>query len=107
MENNKKTNKKFSIEFKQEAVSRSHIVGIMQTCEELGIAKSTIKRWRSEFSDVGSNYSKSTKPSYEELEKENRKLKKEMAYIEEINRILKKSTAIFSSSQMVNLKSFT
>jgi transposase-like protein len=103
MKSDNKTNKKYSIEFKQEAVSRSYTIGIVQTCEELGVSRSALVRWRGEFSPVKSNKN-NLKPSYEELENENKKLKKEMAYMEEINRILKKSTAIFSSNQMINLK---
>ena len=103
MKNDSKIKKKYSNEFKQEAASRSYSIGIVQTCEELGISRSALVRWRGEFSDNKSKNNNS-KPSYEELEKENKKLKKEMAYMEEINRILKKSTAIFSSNQIINLK---
>lgn len=103
MEQNKKAVKQFSNEFKQEAVNRSYETGIKQTSEELAIGYSTLTRWRKEFRATKSN-KKNTKPSYEELEKENEKLKKEMTYVEEINRILKKSTAIFSSNQITNLK---
>jgi transposase-like protein len=102
MKNDSKNNK-YSVEFKQEAVSRSYVIGIVQTCEELGVSRSALVRWRGEFSSNKSNTNNS-KPSYEDLEKEVKKLKKEMAYMEEINRILKKSTAIFSSNQMINLK---
>ncbi len=91
--------KKYSNEFKQEAVARSKIVGILNTCEELGVSKATLSRWRKEFS-VGKLTKSKDKPSYDELEKEVRKLKKELGYIEEINRVLKKSTAIFSSNQL-------
>ena len=103
MEKQQTKKNKFTVEFKQEAVSRSYSIGIKKTCEELGVGLSTLTRWRREFSHVKSS-KPSSKPSYEDLEKENKKLKKEMAYVEEINRILKKSTAIFSSNQMINLK---
>ncbi|MCA9813311.1 MAG: transposase [Nitrosarchaeum sp.] len=102
MKNDNKIKKKYSNEFKQEAASRSYVIGIVQTCEELGISRSALARWRGEFSNKSKN--NNSKPSYDELEKEVKKLKKEMAYMEEINRILKKSTAIFSSNQMINLK---
>jgi transposase-like protein len=88
--------KKYSTEFKEEAVARSKTIGISETCQELGISKSALNRWRSEYSPKSS----SDKPSYEELEKENRRLRKEIGYIEEINRVLKKSTAIFSSKEL-------
>ena len=44
------------------------------------------------------------KPSYQELEAEIRRLKKELGYVAEINKVLKKSTAIFSSSEMGGLR---
>jgi len=47
---------------------------------------------------------KSSKPSYEELEKENRRLKREIGYIKDINDVLKKSTAIFSSQEMADFR---
>ncbi len=45
------------------------------------------------------------KKSYRELEKENKRLKKELGWMEEINTVLKKSTAIFSSDQIKKSKS--
>jgi len=95
--------KKYSNEFKQEAVARSKIIGISNTCEELSVSKAALGRWRKEFS-VGKLTKSKDKPSYEELENENRKLKKELVYIEEINRVLKKSTAIFSSKELGGFK---
>lgn len=91
--------KKYSNEFKQEAVARSKIVGISDTCEELGVSKAALSRWRKEFS-IGKLTKSKDKPSYSDLEKENRRLKKELGYVEEINRVLKKSTAIFSSKEL-------
>lgn len=91
--------KKYSNEFKQEAVARSKTIGIAKTCEELGVSKAALSRWRKEFTD-GQLVKSKDKPSYEELEKENRRLKKELGYVEEINRVLKKSTAIFSKSEL-------
>ena len=94
--------KSYTEEFKKEAVARSEAVGITKACEELDISSSTIYGWINKYSNSSSSNSKKTenKPSYEELEKENRRLKKELGYMEEINRVLKKSTAIFSSDQI-------
>ncbi|MCB9026982.1 MAG: transposase [Bdellovibrionaceae bacterium] len=90
---------KYSNEFKQEAVARSKIAGISNTCKELGVSKAALSRWRKEFS-VGKLTKSKDRPSYEDLEKEVHKLKKELGYIEEINHVLKKSTAIFSSKEL-------
>lgn len=60
-----------------------------QTCKDLGIVVSVLNRWRKEYSNDSSLKTKD-KPSYEELEKENKRLRKEIGYIEEINEVLKK-----------------
>ena len=91
--------KSYTEEFKREAVARSQAVGVTTACEELGITSSTIYGWIKKYSDLTSARGSVEKPSYEELEKEVRKLKKELGYMEEINKVLKKSTAIFSLDQ--------
>ena len=92
----------YTEEFKQEAVARSKVIGPKKTCEELDLSPSALHRWSKHYSDdlIIINKKLSSKPSYEDLEKENKRLKKEIGYIEEINRVLKKSTAIFSSSHL-------
>lgn len=89
----------YTEEFKREAVSRAQAVGTTKACEELGISRSIIYSWKAKYS-TGLELTKVDRPSYEELQKENRKLKKELGYMEEINKVLKKSTAIFSSDQI-------
>lgn len=103
MEKRKSSKKSYSTEFKQEAVARCKIIGKTKTCEELGIAPSTLLRWNKENLNNNGRIDK-TKPSYEDLEKEVRRLKKELGYVEEINRVLKKSTAIFSKKELDGLK---
>jgi len=92
--------KSYTEEFKREAVARSKAVGVTRACEELDITTSTIYGWIKKYSDSPPSKRSENKPSYEELEKEVRKLKKELGYMEEINKVLKKSTAIFSSDQI-------
>ena len=89
----------YTEEFKREAIARSQAVGPTKACEELGITSSLIYQWKKKYSS-SSELTKAYKPSYEVLEKENRRLKKELGYMEEINKVLKKSTAIFSSDQI-------
>lgn len=92
--------KSYTEEFKREAVARSQAVGVTRACEELDINSSTIYDWIKKYSGPPSPKKSENKPSYEELEKEVRKLKRELGYMEEINKVLKKSTAIFSSDQI-------
>ena len=93
----KRTRPTYSQEFKDQAVAKYLELGLTKTCKELGISAGSLRKWIDK-----SNYASPTseKPSYEDLEAENRRLKKELGYVSEINNILKKSTAIFSSKEM-------
>ena len=91
----------YSPEFKEEAVSRIKSEGVSKTAEELGVSESLLKKWKK---DKEQKPLDPNKPSYEELEKENRRLRKEIGYIKDINDVLKKSTAIFSSNQMADFR---
>lgn len=107
VKSSRKQRKTFSKEFKTDAVNRSCRVGIRQTCLDLEIGESTLQRWRKENGVAVSKESSilpENGPTYKELESENIRLKKELSYVSEINRILKKSTAIFLTDQMGFLK---
>lgn len=107
MENKKEPKKTYTPEFKAEAVALCEKVGITKASKDLQVALSTLHGWKTETAvnaQKRDSRNTSSKPSYEALEKECQKLKKELKYIEEINRILKKSTAIFSSSHLGVLK---
>ena len=101
----KKSKKKiYTKEFKIQAVERCKKEGLKKTSEDLGVSTASLSNWR-KLVDPSSGLSKSKDmPSYEELLKENKRLKKELSYVEEINDILKKSTAIFSSDKFRGLK---
>ncbi len=103
MEEERRPRKKYTTEFKIEAVARSKKVGSTKACEELGISSSTIHHWKKEYSGETKKISADI-ATYDELKTENRKLKKELGYVEEINRVLKKSTAIFSSKELGGFK---
>ena len=101
MTEKKKTRQSYSPEFKAEAVAKCLEIGVSRTSKELGVTAITLKNWmvKSQRGPVDDG-----KPSYEDLERENRRLKKELGYVGEINKILKKSTAIFSNSEMGGLR---
>ena len=92
----------YTPEFKAEAVAKCLNIGVNATSKELGVSPVTLRTWM--LKDGGSPGSPGAKPSYEELEREVQKLKREVGYITEINRILKKSTAIFSAGEMGGLR---
>ena len=102
MENRvKRTKRHFSEEFKKEAVELGQKLGNSHAARELGLNESQIRQWRIKFNS--SSKSQEVK-SYSDLERENRRLNKELEYLNEINKVLKKSTAIFSVDQLGNLK---
>lgn len=93
----------FTEEFKREAVELIDKIGIVNVEQELDIGNSTLRAWRKKFQTPESKVLSENK-SYSELEKENRRLTKENGYLKEINKVLKKSTAIFSNDHMGGLK---
>lgn len=93
----------FTEEFKREAVELVDKIGISKAEKELDIGNSVLRGWKKKLQNPESK-SSSEKKSYSDLEKENRRLAKEIGYLKEINKVLKKSTAIFSNDQMDGLK---
>lgn len=90
----KKKKKVYSKEFKLQAVERAKAVGTSKASEELGVSIASLSSWKKMLDPTREN---SDKPSYEELQREVKRLKRELGYVEEINKVLKKSTAIFSN----------
>lgn len=102
----RKKKRTFSEEFKKEAVELANRIGNSQAARELGLNESSIRSWRKKLNPTALDSVKNKdKKSYSELEKENRRLKKELGWMQEINKVLKKSTAIFSQDQIKNKKS--
>jgi len=97
----KKVKRKFSEEFRKEAVELAKKVGNSQAARDLGLNESQIRQWKNKLNT--SNVLVEGK-SYSDLEKENKRLSKELYYLKEINKVLKKSTAIFSVDQLGDLK---
>lgn len=94
----------YSKEFKTEAVELASRIGTVKAGEELGVHQTTIRNWRKKLNAPVSTNSNQKAKTYEELEKELKKAQKELEYLREINKVLKKSTAIFSSDQMGSFK---
>ena len=104
MEEKKKRKRRlFTDEFKRETVELINKIGIRKAGAELDIGSSTLRVWKRKFENPESPVS-SGKKSYSELEREIRRLSKENGYLKEINKVLKKSTAIFSSDHLGGLK---
>jgi transposase len=103
-EKTKKTKRSFSEEFKQEAVELAKKIGNSKAAKELDINESSIRLWKKKQESPESLINRSKKKSYDELEKELKRVQKELGYMKEINKVLKKSTAIFSADQMGSIK---
>ena len=97
----KKSRPVYSPEFKADAVAKCLEIGAYKVSKELGVSPVTLRSW---VLKSGKDPKSKGKASYEDLENENRKLKKELGYVQEINKVLKKSTAIFSGYEMENLR---
>lgn len=84
--------RKYTPEFKKEAVKLSYEIGVEDAAIKLGIPVGNVNRWR--YSKKSGVTEKSN--DYLSLQAEVRKLKKQLAEEKEINEILKKTTAYFS-----------
>ena len=84
----------YSKEFKDLAVQKVGQVGAKQASDELGVTVQTLNSWTLK-AKVDGRPAKAG-PSYEELQKENKRLRKELAESYEIGMVLKKSVGIFS-----------
>ena len=102
-EKKKRAKRKFTEEFKREAVELIEKIGIMKAEKELNIGNSTLRNWKKKFENPDSR-APSGKKSYSELERENRRILKENGYLKEINKVLIKSTAMFSRDHLGGLK---
>lgn len=87
-EQEKRIKRKFTEEFKLEAIALGKKVGNTQVARDLGINESQIRQWKKRLDNLPES---SNKKSYAELEKEVRKLSKEIGYLKEINEVLKKA----------------
>lgn len=95
----------FSEEFKAETVRLADKIGNSKAAKELGINESSIRSWRKKLNPTPEDLiAFKNKKSYQEIEKENKKIKKEIEYLKEINMVLKKSLGILSLDQIKDLK---
>ena len=87
----------YSAEFKAEAIRKCRESSMNQTSKDLGVSVATLRNW---LGKAETGPTEKGKPSYEDLEKKVQRLEKELGYVNEINSILKKSTAIFSVGEL-------
>lgn len=95
-----KKGKTYSREFKIEAVRLSYNSdqSVESIAEELGVSKSSLFRWRKEFSE-DPDQAFPGKGQRKERDEEIARLKKELREAQLENEILKKATAIFAQTK--------
>ena len=93
-----RTNRKYDDEFKKDAVRLLISSGrtIKDVAEELGVERSNLGRWRIEHLKKLDGGSAETGITPSDMEKEIRRLRKELAYAQEQRDILKKACGILS-----------
>ena len=100
--------KKYSDEFKTDAVKLSKEQGVPKAAKSLGVAPSTLHGWclKASFTEgaVKAEGLVESKTSYEDLVKKFRQLEKEHRYMLEINKVLKKSLGIMGQESLEALK---
>ena len=92
-----KTKRRFSNEFKLEAVKLMNEQGAVATAQRLGVGTNLLYRWRGTVDDLGRRgISNKTLPQPLSLEEENKQLRQEVALLREEKEILKKAAAYFA-----------
>ena len=87
----KKTNRKYTSEFKQQAAELAIRIGIGRAAEQLGVCVGNVHRWKAKADEKKPQPSKTDVTILEE----NRRLQKENEELKKVNYILKKAAAFF------------
>ena len=93
------TRRKYTEEFKREAVELSYNCGksVDEVAHDFGISRSVLNRWRREAKQLGQQaFPGHGVQKLTPLEEENLRLKRELAIVTEEREILKKAVTIFS-----------
>ena len=102
-----KIRRNYDVQFKKDSVR--HLISsgraLTEVAEELGIERSNLGRWRQVYlKDMDADVlDGEVKPS--EMDKENRRLRKELAHVQEQRDILKKAISIFSQEDKGRMSS--
>ncbi len=93
-----KTHRQYDDEFRKDAVRLLMTSGrkLKDVAEELGVGRSVLGRWRQKHLKKLDKESATTGITATDLENENKRLRKELAYTQEQRDILKKACGILS-----------
>lgn len=90
-----KSYRKYTPEFKVEAVKLAKEIGSGEASKKLNVPPSCIDKWKS-----GHAMKSAMSPELKALQDENKKLKRELEQEKAINLVLKKTAAIFSRDHL-------
>ena len=93
--------RKYTEQFKEEAVKLAENVGVTQAAKDLGITSTNISRWRK--GPQNAPIKATAASNFSVVEEENLRLKKELRHVYEVNAILKKSLGIFAKDRTPSL----
>lgn len=93
----KKPNRKYSEEFKRQAVQLSYELGPTRAAKQLGISGVNVSKWRAKESK---ELVVDEKVKMESQEQEIKRLRKENDELKKVNYILKRAAAFFSQDQL-------
>lgn len=93
----RRTNRKYTLEYKQQAVDLGIQVGFTKAAGQLGVCVANLKRWKKELGKSEATESKKSKAG---LEEENRRLQRENDELRKVNHILKRAAAFFSQDHL-------
>lgn len=93
----KSTDRKYTLEFKQQAADLADRIGVTKAANQLGVPVANVQRWKTELKKVETKISKQTKLDVEE---ENRILRRENEELKKVNHILKRAAAFFSQDHL-------
>ena len=90
----KRERRKFSPEFKEQALERVKQFGLAQTARDLDLSESLLYNWRSKRESTGQTFQEQ-----KDLQSENQKLQRRLKRLEQENEFLKKAAAYFAREQ--------
>lgn len=95
-----RTKKRYSVEFKKDTVAliENSDKSVSQISREMGIHESQLYKWRRRYG-TKKDVSSQEMQSREDLEAENKRLKRELHRVEQERDILKKAISIFSQER--------
>lgn len=89
--------RRYTEEYKQQAVDLANRIGFGKTADQLGVNVNSIRGWSKKLKNSEARDNRVTKS---DLEEENRRLQRENEELKKVNHILKRAAAFFSQDHL-------